>query len=155
MDKNVEQVGGELAARVADELGYELVEVNLLGRGKRTLLRAFIDKEEGITLNDCEVFSRSLESLLDVEDPIAGPYTLEVSSPGLDRPLKNLNEFRRSVGKVVRIVTRENILNRSFFVGRLKAVNGDLIRLSIPDSGEEVDLPFGIIAKAKLEIELK
>jgi ribosome maturation factor RimP len=155
MDKNVEQVVAGLAAQVAGEYGYELVELNVLGRGKRTLLRVFIDREGGVTLNDCEVFSRRFESLLDVEDPIAGPYTLEVSSPGLDRPLRNLNDFRKSVGKLVRIVTRESIHNRSFFVGRLEGVNGDLIRLSLQDSGEEVVLPVEVISKANLEIELK
>ncbi len=155
MDMNTEMKVRELAALVAEEQGYELVEAALLGRGKRSLLRVFIEKEGGITLNDCEVFSRRLESLLDVEDPIKGPYTLEVSSPGLDRPLKSLNDFTRSAGKLVRIVTKENILDRSFFVGRLKAVNGDLLRLSIQDSEEEVVIPFGIISKARLEIELK
>jgi ribosome maturation factor RimP len=155
MDKNVEQVLADLATQVADECGYELVEVNLLGQGKKALLRVFIDKEGGITLHDCEVFSRSFETLLDVEDPIAGPYTLEVSSPGLDRPLKNLHDFRRSVGKLVRIVTKENISSRSFFVGRLTAVNGDILRLSIADSGEEIALPLASITKARLEIELK
>lgn len=155
MDRNVEEVVRALAVQVADEDGYELVELSLHGRGKRTLLRVFIDKEGGITLHDCEVFSRRLESMLDVEDPIAGPYTLEVSSPGLDRPLKNLKDFGKNVGKLVRIVTRENIQNRSFFVGRLKGVNGNTIRLSIRDGEEEVVLPFDIITKAKLEIELK
>ncbi len=155
MDRNVEQVVGDLAARVAGEYGFELVEVNLLGRGKRMLLRVFIDKEGGVTLNDCEAFSRRLESLLDVEDPITGAYTLEVSSPGLDRPLKDLNDFRRSIGKLVRIVTKENIQDRTFFVGRLKAVNGDLVRVDIADLGGEVAIPLTIIARARLEIELK
>jgi ribosome maturation factor RimP len=155
MERNVEQKIQALAAQAADECGHELVEVTLLGRGRRILLRVFIDREGGVTLNDCEVFSRRLEALLDVEDPIAGSYTLEVSSPGLDRPLKNPNDFRRSVGKLVRIVTRENINNRSFFVGRLVGVNGDLLRLSVSSGGEEVVIPFDIISNARLEIELK
>lgn len=155
MDRNVEEKIRALAAQAADECGHELVEVSLLGRGKRTLLRVFIDREGGVTLNDCEVFSRRLEALLDVEDPIAGSYTLEVSSPGLDRPLKNPKDFRRSIGKLVRIVTKENINNRSFFLGRLVGVNGDLLRLSVSEGGEEVLIPFDIISKARLEIELK
>ena len=155
MGKNVEQVLADFATQVADECGYELVDVNLLGQGKKALLRVFIDKKGGITLHDCEEFSRRFETRLDVEDPIAGPYTLEVSSPGLDRPLRNLHDFRRSVGKLVRIVTKENISRRSFFVGRLTAVNGDILRLSIADSGEEIALPLASITKARLEIELK
>jgi ribosome maturation factor RimP len=155
MDRNVEEAVRDLALQVAGEYGYEVVDVNLLGRGKRILLRVFLDKEGGVTLNDCEIFSRRLESLLDVEDPIAGPYTLEVSSPGLDRPLKSLNDFAKNVGKLVRIVTRDNIQNRSFFIGRLKGVSGDAIRLSIQDGEEEVVLPLDVITRAKLEIELK
>jgi len=155
MERNVEQKIQALAAQAAGECGYEIVEVSLLGRGKRALLRVFIDKDGGITLNDCEVFSRRLEALLDVEDPIAGAYTMEVSSPGLDRPLKNPNDFRKSIGKLMRIVTKEKIDNRSFFVGRLMGVNGDVFRLSVSDSGEEVVIPFDLITKARLEIELK
>ncbi len=151
----MEQKIQALAAQAADECGYELVEVSLLGRGKRTLLRVFIDREGGVTLNDCEVFSRRLESLLDVEDPLAGSYTLEVSSPGLDRPLKDPKDFRRSIGKLVRIVTREDINNRTFFAGRLVGVDGDLVRLSVSEGGEEVVIPFDIISRARLEIELK
>ncbi len=155
MDRNVEQVVGGLAAQVAEEYGFELVELSLSGRGRRTLLRVFIDKEGGITLGDCEAFSRRLESLLDVEDPIAGAYTLEVSSPGLDRPLKSLNDYQRSVGKLVRLVTKENVQNMTFFVGRLKAVNGDLIRLAVAETAEEVEIPLSMISRARLEIELK
>jgi ribosome maturation factor RimP len=155
MDRNVEEKIRALAAQVAGECGYELAEVSLLGRGKRALLRVFIDKDGGITLNDCEVYSRRLAALLDVEDPVAGPYTLEVSSPGLDRPLKNPSDFRKSIGKLVRIVTKESIDNRSFFVGRLRGVNGDALRLSVSDSGEEIIIPFDVISRARLEIELK
>ena len=155
MDKNVGQKIQTLATQVADDCGYELVEVRLLGKGKRTLLRVSIDKGGGITLNDCEVFSRRLEALLDVEDPIAGTYTLEVSSPGLDRPLKDLNDFKRNIGKLVRIVTRENINNQSFFLGRLEGVNGDSIRLSISEGKKEIIIPLTTVTKAKLEIELK
>lgn len=155
MDKNVEQKIQDLAIQVADDFGYELVDVSLLGRGKRTLLRVSIDREGGVTLDDCEIFSRRLEALLDVEDPIAGPYTLEVSSPGLDRPLKNLNDFKRNIGKLVRIVTKENINNQSFFLGRLKGVHGDSIQLSVLDGGKEISVYFDKISKARLEIELK
>lgn len=151
----MEQKIQALAARVAGECGHELIEVSLLGRGKRTLLRVFIDREGGVTLNDCQVFSRRLEALLDVEDPLRDSYTLEVSSPGLDRPLKNRKDFMRSIGKLVRIATKENINNRSFFVGRLVGVNGDLLRLSVSEGGEEFVIPFDIISKARLEIELK
>ena len=153
MDKNVEASVRALAAQVAADYGYELLDVYLLGGGKRTLLRVVIDKEGGVTLGDCELFSRRFEALLDVEDPIAGSYTLEVSSPGLDRPLRNIDDFRKSVGKLVRVVTKEKIENRTFFLGRLSGVDGDVIRLSLPDVKEDVVIPITMVAKAKLEIE--
>ncbi|MCL5023822.1 MAG: ribosome maturation factor RimP [Nitrospirae bacterium] len=152
---NVEDSVRALAAQTADECGCELVEIHLSGRGKRRLLRAVIDKEGGVTLGDCESFSKSLSALLDVEDPIAGPYTLEVSSPGLDRPLKSTEDFRKSIGKLVRIVTREKIGNRTFFVGRLLGVSDETLRLSPGDDGEDIFIPITMIAKARLEIELK
>ncbi len=155
MDRNVAERIRDMAAQMAAELGYELVDVSLLGRGKRTLLRVSIDKEGGVTLNDCERFSRRLEALLDVEDPIAGSYTLEVSSPGLDRPLKSLDDFKRSRGKLVRIVTKELIRNSTFFLGRVKEINGDLIVLSVGGGEEEIFIPHSAVSRAKLEIELK
>jgi ribosome maturation factor RimP len=155
MERNLEQKIHALAAQAADECGQELVEVSILGRGKRTLLRVFIDREGGVTLNDCETFSRRLEALLDVEDPLADSYTLEVSSPGLDRPLKTPKDFGKSIGKLVRIVTKENINERSFFVGRLAGINEDSLRLSMAGEPDEVVIPFDIISRARLEIELK
>jgi ribosome maturation factor RimP len=155
MDRSAEENIHALAARVAEECNFEVVDLQLWARGKRTLLRVFIDKEGGITLDNCETFSRRLESLLDVEDPIAGPYTLEVSSPGLDRPLKNLRDFRRNIGKLMRIVTKEKISNQSFFVGRLEGVNEHSLRLSLTDGKGEVDIPLSLLSRANLELELK
>jgi ribosome maturation factor RimP len=155
MDRSVEEKLHALAARVADECSFEVVDLQVWAKGKRVLLRVFIDKEGGITLDDCETFSRRLESLLDVEDPIAGPYTLEVSSPGLDRPLKNSRDFKKNLGKLVRIVTKEKISNQSFFVGRLEEANDQSLRLSLREGKGEVDIPIAIISRANLELELK
>lgn len=155
MDRKVEDKVRAFALRTAEEFGFELFDLGLSGSGSRTLLRVMIDKEGGITLNDCEAYSRRLEAVLDVEDPIAGPYTLEVSSPGLDRPLKNPGDFGKNIGKLVRVVTKEKMNNQSFFLGRLEGVNGELITLSLKDREEKVVIPFSAIAKAKLEIEIK
>ncbi|HUO77578.1 MAG TPA: ribosome maturation factor RimP [Thermodesulfovibrionales bacterium] len=144
-----------LATRVAEECNFEVVDMQLWAKGKRTLLRVFIDKEGGITLDNCETFSRRLEALLDVEDPITSPYTLEVSSPGLDRPLKNFKDFKKNLGKLVRIVTKEKVNNQSFFVGRLEGANDQSLRLSLTDGKGEVDIPVTIISRANLELELK
>ncbi len=156
MDKSVEDKIRSLAGRVADDYGFELFDVTLLGRGKRAFLRVSIDKEGGVTLSDCETFSRRLEALMDVEDPISGPYTLEVSSPGLDRPLKDISDFRKNIGKLIRIVTKENIDNQSFFMGRLEGVNGESVRLVLSDGRKrEVSIPIHSVSKARLEVELK
>jgi len=142
----------KLAEQVADDQGMELFDVELLGKGK-LLLRVIVDKEGGITLDDCESFSRNLEALLDVENPIPVPYTLEVSSPGLDRPLRNLKEFEKHVGKLARIITAEKIENQNLFIGRILDVNSHFLKLSVHD--RELDIPFEKISKARLEVELK
>ncbi len=142
----------KLAEQAAEELGVELFDLELLGKGK-LLLRVMIDREEGVTLDDCERFSRSLEALLDVENPIPVSYTLEVSSPGLDRPLRDLKEFEKHIGKLARIITAEKIENQNLFIGRILDVNRDFVKLSF--HGRELDIPSDKISKARLEVELK
>ena len=148
---NVKQQIESIAKRIAEEQGVEVFHVELLGKGK-LLLRVAIDKEGGVTLDDCERFSKSLGALLDVEDVIHRAYTLEVSSPGLDRPLRNLQEFEKNKGKLARVVTAEKIDNRNFLVGRIAEVNDDLVTLLVDDHA--IDIPYDKIAKARLEIEL-
>jgi ribosome maturation factor RimP len=142
----------QLARQVADEEEVELVDVELRGKGK-LLLRAVIDKENGITLDDCEKFSRSFGAVLDVEDLFAGPYTLEVSSPGLDRPLKDLRDFEKNRGKLARIVTSDKISNQNFFIGRIEDIGVGYVKIKIDE--REIDIPFDKISRARLEIELK
>jgi ribosome maturation factor RimP len=141
-----------LAKKIADEYGVEIFDIDLFGKGKM-MLRVIIDKEEGVTLDDCESFSRRLGSLLDVEDPLPCSYILEVSSPGLDRPLRNIKDFEKNTGKLVRIITKEKIENQSFFMGRIINVNDNLISLSMIN--REIVIPIEKISKAKLEVELK
>ena len=159
MERNRTEKIQELATEVAHELGVELVDVELFKRGMRHLLRATIDREEGgVTLEDCETFSRKFGVLLDVEDPVPGSYTLEVTSPGLDRPLKSPRDFQKQKGKLVRIVTKEKIANQSFFVGRLKETRDEritLILLRKKEAIEEIDIPYGMISKANLEIDIQ
>ncbi|MGE5892812.1 MAG: ribosome maturation factor RimP [bacterium] len=140
-----------LAQRVSDMNGVELIEVELAGREGKSLLKVVIDKAGGVSLSDCETVSRDLEALLDVEDPIAGAYTLEVSSPGLDRPLKKLDDFVRQKGKKARIVIDGSIDNQSFFVGIIQDIRGEEIVLDIGKKTVSVD--FNRIKKARLEIE--
>jgi ribosome maturation factor RimP len=141
----------QLARQVADEEEVELVDVELRGKG-RLLLRAVIDKENGITLDDCEKFSRSFGAVLDIEDLLTGRYTLEVSSPGLDRPLKDLKDFEKNRGKLARIVTSDKISNQNFFIGRIEDIGAGHIKIRTDET--EIDIPFDKISKARLEIEL-
>jgi len=141
----------KLAKQVAEEQGVELFDIELLGRGK-LLLRVMIDKEGGVTLDDCERFSRSFEAILDVEDPIPASYTLEVSSPGLDRPLREMKDFEKNIGKLARIITIEKIENQNLFVGRILNVSSDFLKLLV--HGREIDIPYDKISKARLEVEI-
>jgi ribosome maturation factor RimP len=141
----------ELASRVAEDEGLELVSADILGTGKRTMLRVVVDKIGGVTVGDCEKMSRSLEALLDVEDPIKGPYVLEVSSPGLDRPLSTQADFERSIEKLARIITTEKIDNQTFFIGRIIDVGEGWIRLKLDK--KDIFIPMDKISKARLEIE--
>ncbi|MBS1126267.1 MAG: ribosome maturation protein RimP [Nitrospirae bacterium] len=143
----------ELADSIAGQFAVDIVDVELSGSSRKPLIRIFIDKENGVTLDDCGKFSRALSALLDVEDPIPTSYVLEVSSPGLDRPLKVMRDFERSIGKLVRIVTRTKIDGQYVFTGRLTRVEGEHIILSFDD--KEMEIPFDQISRARLEIELK
>lgn len=142
----------DLARQIADEQAVEIFDIELLGKGK-LLLRVIIDKEGGVTLDDCEKFSKNLEAVLDVEDLFPGSYTLEISSPGLDRPLRGIKDFEKNTGKLARIVTVEKIENRKFFIGRIIKVDGDFVKLLVND--REIDIPFEKISKARLEVEFK
>lgn len=142
----------KLARQVADDLRVEVVGVNLLGKGRK-LLKITIDKDEGVTLGDCERFSRGLDLLLENEDIMQGTYTLEVSSPGLDRPLAAIKDFQRNIGKLVRIITKEKLDNQNFFIGRIMRIEDDLVILNVND--HERGIYFDNISKARLEIEVK
>lgn len=130
----------------------ELVEIEFRPTGKRWLLRVYIDREGGVRISDCERVSRELDRLLDVEDIIEHPYVLEVSSPGLTRPLKTKKDFERYKGKVCRIVTRAPVGGKNEVRGEIINVTGDEVELK-----EEMDvyrIPLYAIKKANLEFEL-
>ncbi len=143
----------ELADSIAAQHAVEIVDIELAGSSGKPLIRIFIDKENGVTLDECGKFSRSLSALFDVEDPIPTAYILEVSSPGLDRPLKELRDFQRNIGKPARIITSAKVEDRNIFIGRITGVGGGNITLSLED--KVIEIPFDQISKARLEIELK
>lgn len=148
---DLRQKVSRFAEQVADEQGVELFDIELLGKGK-LLVKTIIDKKDGITLDDCERFSKSFEAVLDVENLIHGHYTLEVSSPGLDRPLRHLDDFKKNKGKLARIVTKEKIADQNFFIGRIGEISDGSIRVLMND--REIVISFDAISKARLEIEL-
>ena len=130
-------------------LGYELVAVELVGQGKGgMLLRVYIDHEDGINLDDCVQVSHQVSGVLDVEDPIREHYRLEVSSPGIDRPLVEEAHFVRFSGQKARIKTRSKIDNRHRFSGVLKGVEEHMVLLE--DDGILYRLPLDDIETARL-----
>ena len=154
-EENVVRNIEEVATPIAKALGVELVEVKSHGRGTATIVRVTIDKPGGVGIDDCEHLHQSLSRALDVVDPGLHAYRLEVSSPGLDRPLKNRQDFQRALGKLVRITLLKPIRGEWVVVGRLSSVQDEDIILAVRNqSGEhDLSLPWNILAKSKLEVE--
>ena len=121
----------ELLDPVIQALGYEMLGVEHLTRGHESLLRIYIDNESGINLDDCERVSHQVSGLLDVHEPIKGSYTLEISSPGFDRPLFTLEHFRRYIGHPVRIQLHEMTAGHRKLTGMITAVHGDSVAVNV------------------------
>ena len=142
----------ELATQVADGEGMEVVEIELRHEGNRggRVLRLYLDKEGGPSVDDLSRVSRQFSDLLDLHDDIIeGAYTLEVSSPGINRPLKKPEHFERVVGKRVRVRTRDMIDGRRTFLGILAEVRGDKITVKV--EGKEYQIPVSMIEKSNYE----
>lgn len=142
----------EISAPVIKELGLELVDVEFAKEGGRWILRVYIDKPGGISHSDCEAVSKRLDTLLDEKDPIPQSYYLEVSSPGIERPLKKLKDFQRFRGHMVRVTTFTPLEGRKKFTGRL----GEATQTSvvIEEEGGSTAVPMDQIASARLFVEL-
>ena len=138
----------KLLQPLVEELGYEFVGLEHSSNPKNAVLRVYIDGEQGIDLDDCAVVSREVAALLDVEDPISGHYNLEISSPGLDRPLFTPEQFARFAGEEVKVTLFAPEEGRRKFSGRIKAVDDGVIQLDLGDA--EVAFDFTNIAKARL-----
>lgn len=131
-----------------ERLGYELADLEVRLSGKGGLVRITIDKPEGIDLDDCEKASHAVSALLDVEDPMAGEYNLEVSSPGLDRKLTKVEHFQRFEGETVKITMRFPIEGRRRFRGKLLSSNDENIVVEV--DGETHSLPLATLDTARL-----
>ena len=143
-----------VARPILDYAGMELVHLELKREPGGLLLRLYIDKEGGITLDDCARISRQLSVQLDVDDPIENRYTLEVSSPGLDRPLFTDRDFTRFAGRQIRLSTLVPLDGRRHFQGRLDGIADGAVRLTL-EGGREVAIPRDQVARARLEVEIE
>ena len=143
----------EMAQRVATSEGLALVDVELKGGRSNALLRIYIDKPAGVSHADCALLSEQLSAILDVEDPFPGSYTLEVSSPGLDRALTKPSDFEYFAGRRARLVLRDPVDEQRVLEGRLAGLEAGKVRLELGEN-KVIDLDLSNIRKAKLVVEL-
>lgn len=129
-------------------LGLELWGIEYLTKGRSALLRVYIDSEQGVTIDDCEKVSRQVSAILDVEDPIAGEYTLEVSSPGLDRPLFAAKQYEDYVGEVINVRLNTPIEGRRKFKGVLNSADPQKLVMTVDN--QPVEILFSQIEKANV-----
>jgi ribosome maturation factor RimP len=144
-----EQQIQELLEPTVKALGFELWGMEYLSQGKHSLLRVYIDGENGITVDDCAAVSEQVGSVLDVEDPITGDYTLEVSSPGMDRLLFKLEQYPGYVGEILDLRLRSAFEGRRKFKGVLKGIEGEDVVVQVDD--HEYLLPHSAIDKARVQ----
>jgi len=138
-------------------LGLDLVDLLYVGQGPRSVIRILIDKPGGVTITDCEQAHRVLGPALDVADPFPHPYTLEVSSPGLDRPFRRLQDYQRAVGKEIALKLRQPLNGQWRVMGRLEEADESLVVLSMPTgtSGPQLlKLERDRIAEARLVVKI-
>ena len=144
----------EIADQVAIDHGLELVHVEVAGPEQKPIVRIFIDKPEGVTHEDCSEVSLHVGTILDVEDFIHSAYTLEVSSPGLERGLYKIADYERFAGHLAKLKTRSPISGQRNFRGRLLGVSGDSVSFEDRTNGR-VSIPIQEIAKANLELDVE
>ena len=142
----------EIIERVTAREGLELVHWETVGPRNHFVLRIFIDKPGGVTINDCERVSNQVGTLFDVEDLIPNQYTLEVSSPGIERGLYKRADYERFAGSRIRLRTAEPINGQRNFKGTLLGISGDTVSLEA-DAAGRIEIPFEQIAKANIEYE--
>ena len=144
----LEQNLQEMLQDAVEDLGCELWGIECQRMGRFMTVRLFIDKDGGVTVDDCADVSRQVSAILDVEDPIADKYNLEVSSPGLDRPLFTLPQFERYIGQDIAVHLRIPVMERRKWQGKLERIENDMVILIV--DGQEQVLVFGNIQKANV-----
>ncbi len=144
----------EMLRPAVEGLGYELVGIEHLPMGKHSVLRVYIDSPEGITVSDCSSVSHQMSGVLEVEEPIKGQFTLEVSSPGIDRPLFNFEQFEKFVGSKVKLKLYHAIEGKRKITGLIESVSGDDINIKEVDSDTVLQLQIDDIDKANIITDL-
>ncbi len=149
--KNIEELVSGWVEDIIANGELELVDVEYKKEHHGWVLRVFLDKPGGINIEDCQEVSRLLDEKLDLEDPIPGSYSLEVSSPGLERPLTKTQDYERFAGRLVQIRTYKGLYGRKRFQGVLQGLQGEKVLLDF--EGEMIEIPLQLIAKANLAVE--
>ena len=152
-DSSIVERIDKIADKAAKDNGVEFVHSEIVGDRRNRTVRIFIDKPEGVSIDDCSNVSRSIEAVIDADDFIPSAYVLEVSSPGLDRPLFKLDDYKRFVGKRAKVKTVEPFNGQANFNGRITAVEGSEIVFDDRTSGA-VRIPFEKVEKANLKVDL-
>ncbi len=138
----------EIVAPAVEAVGYELWRCEYISQGHPSILRVYIDSEQGVNIDDCALASHQISAVLDVEDPITGEYNLEVSSPGLERPLFKLEHYQRFIGEQVKVHLGASLNGRKNFSGEIKNVANNIIEFVVDE--EVFELPYSSIQKAHL-----
>ena len=144
----------ELLRPAVEGLDYELVGIEHLPMGKHTVLRIYIDSPDGITVKDCSDVSHQVSGVLEVEEPISGAFTLEVSSPGIDRPLFNFEQFKKFVGSKVKLKLYHAIDGKRKIIGVIESIEGDDINVKDAESDTLFNLQIDDIDKANIITDL-
>ena len=152
-DDNVRRRINDIADRVASSEGMEVVDVEVRGNSGNRIVRVYLDKPQGISHGDCELVSRQVSAILDVEDLLPGRYVLEVSSPGLDRKLVKLADYERFAGKRARVRLRRPLGGRRQFTGQLQGCDESEVILRV-GSESDIRFPFDDIESARLVVEI-
>ncbi|MDR7072179.1 ribosome maturation factor RimP [Fictibacillus barbaricus] len=154
MSQKITELTTELVTPIVDKLGLELVDVEFIKEGKNWFLRVFIDSPGGIDIEECGTVSEQLSEKLDELDPIEQPYFLEVSSPGVERPLKKPEDLKNAIGKNVNIKLYEPINGEKVYEGILKDFDGETLfmEIKVKTQVKKVELPYPKVANARLAV---
>jgi ribosome maturation factor RimP len=142
-----------VALRVTADRGFELVDIELKQAKSEKLVRIFVDRPGGIGLEDLQSVSEEVSAILDAEDPIEGHYTLEVSSPGLDRPLRGEADYRRFVGRLANLSSYEPVDGRRHWTGRIVGCDDGIVTLELDGEKASARVPLAKLSHGRLEVE--